>query len=104
MTDRASELTVIATASFSGAIAYAEVFGCAVEAVLEGALDASKIAVIASGSDASLSAFFHAHDGKGRVRLSFAKRAADDPPSWASFSGFKDKAGTSWDLLSWQDG
>ena len=99
-TERPAELTLVAAATYNGAIGYAETFECEVKTVLRGSLTDKTIQMILMG-DRNEIAFFDAHAGKGEIELDFAPRAT--AAGFDPFTGFTDRGGRSWDLISFRE-
>ena len=93
-----AELILIVTASYAGAIGYAEVYTCQVRARIAGNLEENEIRLTVLAGDKETIEFFSAHPPPQEIKLGFTVGKTGEPYRLAPISGFVDQDNTSWTI------
>src|ERR1700682_5850440 len=96
MPDAGAELIVACTASYQGAVGFADVFDCEITRVLAGTIDEPRIHLAIAANDKEKSEFIAAHLRPAEIEIGFSMHQHDEPYDLPLVSGFVDRKKTSW--------
>jgi hypothetical protein len=94
-----AQLVLVVTATYAGAIGYAEVFRCRVRERLVGTLEDGEIRLTVLAGDKDKIAFLTSHQHPQEIELGFTVVRKDEPYRTAPISGFVDQENTSWEIV-----
>lgn len=103
MNEGPQQLILVVTASYAGAIGYAEVFECQVRKKIAGALEDEAIRLTVLPKDKEKLSFLSAHLHPQEIELGFAMARTKEPYGLAPITGFVDKGKTSWEVTSMRE-
>jgi hypothetical protein len=92
-------LILLVTATYAGAIGFADVFECRVQKLIAGNLQQDAIKLTILPSDKDRLQVLSAHPPPHEIEIGFAIAGKNEPYGVAPVSGFVDRAGTSWQVM-----
>jgi hypothetical protein len=98
-----AQLVLVVTATYAGAIGYAEVSNCQVRERHVGTLDESEIRLTVLAGDKDKIAFLASHPHPQEIEIGFTMVRKDEPYRLAPISGFVDQDSTSWEIMYLRD-
>jgi hypothetical protein len=98
--DGNSQLVLVVTATYKGAVGYADVFDCAISRVVAGTLDERRVQLSILAGDRDTLRFISEHPHPAQLEIRFTVNRKGEPYAMSPVSGFVDKSRTSWKIES----
>lgn len=98
MNEVISQLILVVTASYKGAVGFGDIFDCQIKRVLAGTMPEPRISLSILANDKENLKFVSTHLHPAEIEIGFKIIQKDEPYNFAPISGFVDKTKTSWGI------
>jgi hypothetical protein len=92
------QLVILATASYAGAVGYAELYRCRVRETLVGDLNEDEVRLTVLPGDRERIAFLTAHPEPQEIEIGFSMASSDAPYPMVPITGFVDSGRRAWQV------
>ncbi len=98
MSNEISQLILVVTVSYNGAVGFGDLFDCEIERVLTGVINEPRIRISILASDKDTLQFILAHLHPKKLKIGFTLHKRGEPYKLSPISGFVDRSNTSWKI------
>ena len=96
MSNAISQLVLVVSASYNGAVGFGDLFDCEIERILTGIIGEPRIRLSILASDKDKLQFILAHLHPKKLKIGFTLHRRGEPYRLSPISGFVDGSNTSW--------